>query len=270
MSKDREPASGSCAELARRADPDRFLTALPAPAAARERLFALIAFNHELVRAVELPSARSGAGSIAALVRLQWWREVVEGDRDDWHGQPVATALRGLLAEGAVRAETLLELVAAREAEAEGLGTLEEWRAAMRSGPGGLQRAIGEALGVAPDAGDRPAGVGAAYPCGALRRHLPVVLASGRCPLPDEMLEQAGTAREGLATDPGPVPGLREALKREGETFLRQAAGRPLGRGQRAALLPLVLARRDLARPVHVQQVGRGLGDRIAVLFGRP
>ena len=63
-------------EIVRRHDPDRFLTALFAPAERREALFVLYAFNHELARAREV--ARE---PMLAMVRLQWWREVVEGAR---------------------------------------------------------------------------------------------------------------------------------------------------------------------------------------------
>ena len=269
MPKDDKAGSGSSAALARRVDPDRFLTVLPAPAAQREALFTLIAFNHELVRALEMPSLRSGSGPIAALIRLQWWREVVGAERADWQGQPVAAQLRAMLDAHLVQPGTLLDVVTAREAEAEGMQTLAEWRAAMESGPGGVQRAIGEVLGVAPGQERRLAAAGAAYGAGALRRHLDTVLASGRCPLPDEMLDQAGTSRDRLPGDEAALPTLRDALRRQGEAFLRDADGPPLPRAKRAALLPLVLARRDLARN-DLQRPDvrrdRGLGDRLAVL----
>ena len=42
-----DPPLSSCAQQVRRDDPDRFLTALFAPAEAREDLFALYAFNDE-------------------------------------------------------------------------------------------------------------------------------------------------------------------------------------------------------------------------------
>ena len=54
-----EPLS-ACAELVRRHDPDRFLTALFAPPAMRETLFVLYAVNHELARAREVVSGGAG------------------------------------------------------------------------------------------------------------------------------------------------------------------------------------------------------------------
>ena len=67
-------ALSPCAELVRRHDPDRFLTVLFAPPARREALFVLYAFNHELARARAVVSE-----PMLALIRLQWWREVVQG-----------------------------------------------------------------------------------------------------------------------------------------------------------------------------------------------
>ncbi len=62
------------AALLRQHDPDRFLTALFAPPERRDALLALYAFNHELARAREVASEPT-----LALIRLQWWREVVGG-----------------------------------------------------------------------------------------------------------------------------------------------------------------------------------------------
>jgi len=55
--------------LVRRHDPDRFLTALFAPAGRQGALLTLYAFNHELARAREMVSEPP-----LALIRLQWWR----------------------------------------------------------------------------------------------------------------------------------------------------------------------------------------------------
>src|SRR3978361_2145745 len=129
---------------ARAHDPDRFLTALFAPAVHREALFLLIAFNHELVRALEMPSSRGDSGPLGTLIRLQWWREVVEGEsRRHELAEPLAAAIHA----GALERDTLLSVIEAREAEAEGIETLERWRALQLEGPGGFQVAFGRALG---------------------------------------------------------------------------------------------------------------------------
>ncbi|WP_249296686.1 squalene/phytoene synthase family protein [Acidiphilium multivorum] len=95
----------------RRADPDRFLGAIFAPPQSRRWLFVLYAFNHELARAREVASQPP-----LALIRLQWWREVVEGaDR----AHPLAVELRAGLAQGIFSDAALTALIDAREAEAE-------------------------------------------------------------------------------------------------------------------------------------------------------
>ena len=232
-------------EIARMHDPDRFLTALFAPAAQRERLFVLIAFNHELVRALELPTSRATAGPMAALIRLQWWRDVIEGQAG---GHELAAPLSRLVQAGHLPGETLLALIDAREAEAEGLETMQAWREAMLNGAGGLQVAFAQALGEAdPAVLARLRAIGAAYGAGGMLRHLPALLSAGREPLP-------------MDAPAGSIAWLREA----GQGWLREA-GRPrLPRERRAAGLIRVLAARDLSRDATAIAL-RGLGDRAAV-----
>ena len=66
-----------CAALVREADRDRYLATLFAPAEHRDALFALYAFNVEIARVREL--ARE---PLPGEIRLQWWREVLSGERD--------------------------------------------------------------------------------------------------------------------------------------------------------------------------------------------
>src|SRR5215469_12593939 len=61
------------AALVRQHDHDRFQTALFAPAARREALFALYAFNYEIARVRE--SVREPA---LGEIRLEWWRQAVD------------------------------------------------------------------------------------------------------------------------------------------------------------------------------------------------
>lgn len=67
-------ALSASAALVRRVDYDRYLTALFAPAGARERLFALYAFNHEIAKVRETVSE-----PMIGQIRLQWWREAIGG-----------------------------------------------------------------------------------------------------------------------------------------------------------------------------------------------
>jgi hypothetical protein len=114
----------------RRHDPDRFLTVLFAPPERREVLITLYAFNHELARAREVASQ-----ALLALIRLQWWREVVEGEAK---AHEVGTPLLALIADGRLDRSALLALIEAREAEVDGdLPTMDAWRGWLLAGAGG-------------------------------------------------------------------------------------------------------------------------------------
>ena len=66
-------ALSHCAAAVREHDPDRYLATLFAPAEAREALFALYAFDHEIARVRRVISE-----PMVGLVRLQWWREALD------------------------------------------------------------------------------------------------------------------------------------------------------------------------------------------------
>jgi phytoene synthase len=96
-----------CAQLVREADKDRFLAALFAPAAPRSALFALYAFNAEITRARDV--ARE---PMPGEIRLQWWREVVEGERaEEAMAHPVAAALMQTVAQYGLPAAVLSDLI---------------------------------------------------------------------------------------------------------------------------------------------------------------
>src|SRR5690349_9652903 len=118
--------ASSLAGFVRRHDPDRFLTALFAPPAKREALFALYAFNHELARARE-----AATEAPLALIRLQWWREVVEGAR---RRHEIAEPLSAAIEAGALRRRDLLRIINARDIEPQPpIATSREWHPYLRA-----------------------------------------------------------------------------------------------------------------------------------------
>jgi phytoene synthase len=233
----RAETSNDLAAIVRRHDFDRYFGALFAPPAGRERLILLYAFNHELARARE--AASSGP---MALIRLQWWREIVEGAV---RAHPVAQSLAESLA--AIDAADLLALIDAREAEAEGIETSADFHAYVRASAGGLARVAGRLLGVADPRGLAALeDLGTAYGIAGILRAAPALSAAGRSLLPQSGADRAGMiaeARRLLAATP-PESGIPAAL-------------------------PSVLAARDLRRlerAPHAPHIGpRGLGDRLAV-----
>lgn len=244
--------------MVRTHDPDRFLAALFAPAARREALFVLFAFNHELARAREVASQ-----PLLALIRLQWWREVVEGQR---RRHEVAGPLGEALDAGLLPAAELLEMIAAREAEAEPeVADRAAWLDMLSGGAGALAVAAGRALGAQADDLPRLRALGAAYGVAGVLRSVAVMAAQQRCLLPVDVLGAHGLTPHHVLADPGCARPAVLELAEEGHILLRAGAGR-FARGVMPAALPAVLARRDLARLRRPGGPPRGLGDKLAVL----
>jgi phytoene synthase len=218
--------------IVRRHDPDRFLGALFAPPSLRERLILLYAFNHELARAAEVAS-----DPMITLIRLHWWREVVEGaDR----AHEIAAPLRVALGAGWLKADDLVALIDAREAEATPLPDDAAFLAYVRGTAGRLARIAGNVLGVDDATVER---LGTGYGITGIMRAAPALAALGRTLLPQGADRQALLAEAGILLE-GRAP--RPAL---------------------AAVLPAVLARRDLARMARGAPMRpRGLADRLAVI----
>ncbi|MCB4822952.1 squalene/phytoene synthase family protein [Roseicella aerolata] len=256
------------AEFARRHDPDRFLCALFAPAAQREALFALIAYNHELARAREAAKT-----PLIALMRLQWWREVVEHAAE---GRPprrheVAAPLHAAVAAGAIDPADLLAMADAREIEAEeeGIPTREAFSAYLRGTAGGVAVAAGRLLGAPPSLLPALQQAGLAYGLAGVLRSVPALAGQGRCLLPLDALAEAGLTPEAVVQEPGAARPVVAALAEAGlaAQAAPRAALRRLGRSPIAAALPAVLARRDLRRLTRgpVAAGPRSFGDRLAV-----
>lgn len=244
------------ADAVRRYDPDRFFCALFAPADRRAALMTLYAFNHALARAQEVASEPT-----LALIRLQWWREVVEGAAKR---HEVASPLTGLLESGLLPRALALSIIEAREEAVEAPPETEAgfvgW---LRRGPGALAAAAGAVLGGGTEEQDGLCGLGAAYGAAGMLRNLGAAARRQRFLLPAEILDGAGLTAEALAADPARgVAAVAPFVNRVGLGLLGRR--RPWRRALVAAALPGVLARRDLRRRVPVAE--RGAGDRMAVL----
>ncbi len=249
-----EAVSGLEARV-RRADPDRFLCALFAPAARRRDLLLLYALNHELARAAEVTREPG-----LAMIRLAWWREVIAGERRE---HELAAPLGEAIGAGRLDRALLLALVEAREAELEAPSGVGEWLARLEAGPGTLAVAAGRVLGGDGAVLERLRALGAGYGGAGALRSVAFWAAQGRCLLPAAALAAAGLSADSVIERPGLVVarGVAEALAVPLRERLGTAA--PLG-GVVAAGLPAVLARRDLRAPARMRP--RGIGDRARVL----
>lgn len=250
----------ACPALVQANDPDRFLTAMFAPTEKREALMVLYAFNHELARAREVASQ-----PVLGLMRLQWWREVVEGAE---RRHEVASPLAELIAQGALPREGLLRMIAAREQEADedGFTTTEAWRDYLRGAAGGVAVAAGQALGADAATLARLEALGAAYGVAGLLRNVAAHARQGRCLLPGDALAAAGLDAHVVIAgrEPATVRRVVRGLVGEGRALLRAGRGW-MDRSVIAAGLPAALARRDLAS-IETVWPERGFGDRLAVI----
>jgi phytoene synthase len=230
------------AQIVRRHDPDRYFATLFAPHAARHTLFTLYAFNHELARARE--AAREPH---LALIRLHWWREVVEGETKS---HEVATPLRAAIAAGRLHVPDLLAMIDAREREADpGIPNLEEWRDWLLKGPGSLAVAAGRVLGAPEGELRRLRALGAGYGVAGILRNAPYLAAQQRCLLPTDLLASFHVTPEEAIANPvsEKLAGVHQALAFIGRALL--TIPQRCDRRWLSAALPAVLGRRDLARP---------------------
>ena len=256
-----QPRLSDAGRIVQRHDPDRFLTALFAPAARREALFVLYAVNHELARAREAAS-----NPMLALIRLQWWREVAEGAR---RRHEVAGPLGEALDGGRLHAADILGMIEGREAEAGEIEDVPAFRAYVLAAYGGVAVAAGRALGLEDGAGlDALRSLGAAYGVSGVLRSVAALARQERCLLPLDLLGRVGLGPSEVIADPadGRLAPIRAELTGIGQEMLGAGRALRLPRPALAAALPAVLARRDLGQ-AGPPAGPRGAGSRLAVLW---
>lgn len=231
-------------ETARAGDRDRYLSALFAPAPARDGLMALIALNVELGRIADMVSE-----PILGEIRLQWWRDALDALEDGRQtGNPTADAVGAAMRAHGLPKPLLLGLVDARSFDVSGgiMPDMPALKAYLRKTAGTLFALSGRVVAgtpLSPDDAAREAGL--AYGLTGLMRALPAHAAAGRLYLPEAHLRDhgveparllAGQADDGLAVAlAGLRADVRTALAR-GREALSVQANAPL-----PAFLPLAL-----------------------------
>lgn len=98
-----------CADRLRETDRDRYLATLFASAEKRGALFALYAFDSEIARVRDLAREQ-----LPGEIRLQWWREVLSGERaGEAAANPIAAAVTEILERFDFVREPLVHLIEA-------------------------------------------------------------------------------------------------------------------------------------------------------------
>ncbi len=172
------------AQLVRRADPDRYLSALFAPADKRELLLALYAFNVEIARVAD--TVRE---PMMGEIRLEWWRETLAGARQGMpRNHDVARALTLLLASVDLPPELFEAMIAARvfDASSEAFAGRAAVEAYCDATSGNLMRLAARILGGEAEAAAREAGI--AYALAGILRSLPHHAARHKLFLPLDLL----------------------------------------------------------------------------------
>ncbi len=168
----------ACAEITRRGDPDRFLSAMAAPVAARKVLFPIYAFNVEVARAPWVTDE-----PMIAEMRLQWWRDALAeiGAGGVIRNHEVVTELAHVLPPEMV--PVLDRLIEARRWDVgkEPFVDLQAFETYLAATSGGLMQAACAALGAKAEPGI--AAIGLAQGLANFWRAVPKLLAAGRAPL---------------------------------------------------------------------------------------
>jgi len=267
----------------RRDDNDRYLTALHAPAARREALFALYAFNIEIAKTRETVSE-----PMIGQIRLQWWREAIDEAyagkvRDHAVLHPLAAAIEAYdLSRG-----HFVALIDAREFDLtdEPPQTLDALIEYVRQSSSTLMHLALEILGARNGAAhDAAEPIGIAWGLTGLLRAAAFHARAKRQYLPEALMREAGADHADLFDLRG-SPALAAVAREIAEEAHRQlSAGRAhhrdIPRAAISALLPAVLADlylkglaqydHDLfAGPVEISQPRRQIRLLRSALFRR-
>lgn len=233
------------AALVRQGDPDRYISTLYAPQAARGALLALYAFS------LEVGSVRDRVREpLAGEIRLQWWRDVVEAGGEAGQGSPVAEGLLAAMAAHDLPRQTLVDLLEARifdlyDDPMPSRNDLEGYCGETSSTIFQLAALILDPQ-TARGAADLSGHAGCAHAIATLARTLPRQLARGQCFLPIDILTAVGTSPEALVERSDRDAAIRAvsafaALGREHLEAFRVEA-RKMPANLRPAFLPLATA----------------------------
>jgi phytoene synthase len=235
--------------IARDGDLDRYVSALFAPRACREHLFALYAFNVELARIGEQVSEPQ-----LGEIRLQWWRDALDrACAGEITGHPVVDALGLAVRDCELSRQSLADLIDARAFDVSvkimpDTAALDDYlgktagvlfklasEVGMAGGRAAEPRALEQAI--------RAAGI--AYGLTGLMRALPVHLSRGLVDIPEDGLRRHGTspaqllAREASEGLTELLADLRETARAALKSASQHVAELPPA--SRPAFLPLAL-----------------------------
>jgi len=244
----------------RAADPDRYFSALFAPAAQRPLLFALYAFNAEVARVAE--TVRE---PMLGAIKLEWWRETSEGAaKGAPRNHDVARGLAALFAQRTVALADVEALIAARafDSAADMFADFAALEAYVDATSGAVMRLAARILGGDPA---RTSQAGLAYGLTGLLRALPFHNGRHKLYLPQDLLSALHLTPEEFfhleKTEPRRAAAIHQVALKARDHFLsaRKAPkpGAALAAILPAALVPVYLRKLSVGRdvPIHRRQM---------------
>ncbi len=238
-----------CADMVRRLDKDRFLTALFAPEPARSRLMALYAFNLEVARTRENVSE-----PMIGEIRLQWWRDALDAI---YKGAPpeheVAQALAQAIEASGLERGPLDRLIDARTFDLydEPMQTRADLRAYLNGTSSALLEAAIDLIGSGGVEQETIEAAGQAWGLTGLLRALPIHIQRRQQFIPTEVLGRHNVAwsdfEDGNRTKTAPVISDLADRARAEISKLKSVT-----KNVRPVFLPASIARlylRELAQP---------------------
>jgi 15-cis-phytoene synthase len=186
-----QDAFAYCADLVRRNDHDRYIATLFAPAERRSALHALYAFNAEIACVRDV-----ARGPMPGEIRLQWWTDVLGGERDgEANANPVAAALLDTIRRYKLETTLLTALIDAHRFDLydEPMAHLADLESYARATSWALITLAAQVLtGSSLDIAARPAGIAQALT--AVLQAFPLHAARRQLFVPVDLLERYGVA----------------------------------------------------------------------------
>lgn len=255
-------AADPVAALLREIDPERYFAQLLVPEPARPAVAALFAFDAELARMRDL--ARQPA---AGEIRLRWWAEALAGERaEEARGHPLAAALLAGMERHRLPRQPLLAMVEARSFDLydDAMPTRSDLEGYFGETVGATLRLA--AIAVAPGAASGAAAGhgGCALGVALALRRMPALLARGQCPVPLDLISEAGLDPASFVIGGRGAQAAVAAFARFGRGHLDRffAAVRPLPEAVRPVFTPVAVAARILE--FAMENPGKALADGVA------
>ena len=244
MTDIRDPNHAHCLAVLRDTDRDRYLACLLAPAQKRGSLAALYAFHAEIARVRDV--ARE---ALAGEIRLQWWRDLLEGGADgDAMANPIAAGITACIAEHRLPVAVLTDMIEARIFDV--YNDPMESRAAFEGYAGETASALIQLASLILDPENAPRSANAAGHAGVAQAvagallMLPIHRRRGQVYLPADLLAATGLTPDALLGG-GDRPAAARAVEafvglgREHLAKARTAGG--ISAANRPAFLPVAL-----------------------------